>query len=124
MMSQNNGLIIRQWNERTIRQREDGYLSATDMCQACGKLFADWRRLKATDEYLLALEESMGIPIDQLIEINESIGSNKSRGTWVHRRVSIRLAQWLSAPFAVQVDEWAEELMLNGRVELQPQPCH
>lgn len=27
--------ILRSWNGRTIRQREDGYLSATDMCQAC-----------------------------------------------------------------------------------------
>lgn len=112
--------IIRQWNGRTIRQRQDGYLSATDMCQACNKLFADWKRLKITIEYLQALQESMGIPIDHLININESSGSNEERGTWVHRRISIRLAQWLSPTFAVKVDEWTEELMLNGKVELEP----
>lgn len=119
-MTQNGSTIIRYWNNRTIRQRKDGYLSATDMCQACNKLFADWKRLKATTEYLQALQESMGYPIDQLIDINESTGTNENRGTWVHRRISIRLAQWLSPSFAVKVDEWTEELMLNGKVELQP----
>lgn len=36
-----NDLIIREWNGKVIRQREDGYLSATDMCQACGKKMND-----------------------------------------------------------------------------------
>jgi KilA-N domain len=109
--------IIRNWNGRTIRQREDGYLSATDMCQACGKLFADWRRLKATDEYLQAFEQIMGIPIIQAIESNVGNLGGLS-GTWVHQKIAIRLAQWLSPEFAVWVDMWVEELLLKGKVEL------
>ncbi|MDM8567731.1 KilA-N domain-containing protein [Candidatus Halobeggiatoa sp. HSG11] len=45
-------LITRDFHGATIRQRSDGYLNATDMCQASGKLFKDYRRLKSTQEYL------------------------------------------------------------------------
>lgn len=41
--------LIREWNGRTIRQRADGYLSATDMCQACGKLFGHFENWLYTD---------------------------------------------------------------------------
>jgi hypothetical protein len=111
-------LIFRKWNNREIRQRADGYLSATDMCASCGKMFGHWNSLKATSEYLQALEQSIGIPIDQLVQVNESIGLNNDRGTWVHRRVAIRLAQWLSSEFAVVVDEWVEEILLKGKVDI------
>jgi hypothetical protein len=90
--------IIRSWNGRTIRQREDGYLSLTDMAQACGKLFADWRRLKSVKTYLDRLSQSMGITVDQLIEINESLGSNEARGTWGHPQVAEEFGRWCLLP--------------------------
>lgn len=110
--------IIRQWNGRIIRQRADGYLSATDMCQTAGKLFADWNRLKSTSEYLQALSESMGFPIDQLVRVNESEGSNEERGTWVHPEVAVDLAQWLNVHLRIQVNRWIIELMTEGVVRL------
>lgn len=42
----------------------------------------------------------------------------KYGGTWVHRKVAIHLAQWLSPSFAVQVSNWLEELLITGKVEL------
>jgi hypothetical protein len=106
--------IIRQWNGRTIRQREDGYLSATDMCQACGKLFGNWNRLDSTKKYLEALQlRHYGDSHNgNLIEIQQG-GSPENQGTWVYRKVAIRLAQWLSPDFAVQVDDWIEEPGVN-----------
>jgi hypothetical protein len=55
-MDSNTSSIIRSWNGRTIRQREDGYLSATDMCQACDKRWNNWHQLSSTKEYLEALQ--------------------------------------------------------------------
>ena len=66
-------LIFRNWNNREIRQRADGYLSATDMCASCGKQFSEWKRLRATIEDLQALESVMGIPQDELINIIQEI---------------------------------------------------
>ena len=118
-----NSNIIRSWNGKTIRQREDGYLSATDMCQSCGKRWNNWYQLATTKEYLKALENkhccdsSNGELIDSKVG-----GSAETTGTWVHRKVALRLAQWLSPEFAVQVDEWIEELLLKGKVDLTQQP--
>lgn len=112
-------MLARTWNGRTIRQRADGYLSLTDMAQACGKRYPDWSRLESTKSYLVTLSRSVQIPTDHLIEVNESSGSNESRGTWGHRRVAIRFAQWCSDEFAVQVDCWVEELLLTGKVDLR-----
>lgn len=115
-------LIIRDWKNTNIRQREDGFMSATDMCTAGGKLFNDFGRLKATQEYLEALtEKHYGNSRNGPIESNVG-GSFKTTGTWVDRRVALRLAQWISPEFALQVDEWVEELMTKGAVSIADIP--
>jgi hypothetical protein len=48
---------------------------------------------------LEVLSGSVQIPTDQLIQVNESTGSNESRGTWGHPKVAIRFAQWCSDEF-------------------------
>jgi len=52
-----SNLILRDWNGKSIRHREDGFMSLTDMCQAGGKLFGNWSRLQSTQEYLMVLTE-------------------------------------------------------------------
>jgi hypothetical protein len=48
-------VITREFKGITIRQRTtDGYLNATEMCKATGKLFADYHRLKTTQVFLEA----------------------------------------------------------------------
>ncbi|MBW4666456.1 MAG: KilA-N domain-containing protein [Cyanomargarita calcarea GSE-NOS-MK-12-04C] len=114
-------IIPRNWNGRTIRQREDGYWSATDMCQACGKLWGDWSRLSSTKEYLKVLQNKHYADSHNGQLIDSSVGGTpETTGTWVYRKVALRLAQWLSPEFAVQVDEWVEELLTTGKVELTP----
>jgi hypothetical protein len=89
------------------------------MAQACGKRYHDWARLSSTKEYLEAFEASAGIPSEQLLEVNESNGTNESRGTWLHPKVALRFAQWCSPHFAVQVDCWIDELLTTGKVQLE-----
>src|SRR4051812_12373086 len=104
-------VIQREYNGIAITQRRaDRYIDATAMCRAHGKLIADYLRLGSTKEFLNALSGSMGIPIDVLVQIITG-GPNASRGTWVHPRVALNLAQWCSPNFAVQVSEWLEELL-------------
>jgi KilA-N domain len=117
-----NSSIIRSWNGRTIRQREDGYLSATDMCQACGKLFGDWNRLSSSNAYLEALSSDMGIPISQIVEVKKGNSSEYEQGTWLLDLAALELARWLSPEFAIQCNKWVRELLLKGKVELTVDP--
>jgi hypothetical protein len=108
---------IKVWNNRQIRIRDDRYVNLTDLAQASGKLFADWKRLKSTESYLTTLSGIMGIPIVGLISSNVG-GTPETTGTWGHPKVAIRFAQWCSDEFAVQVDFWIDELLVTGTVSL------
>lgn len=112
-------LILREWDGKRIRIREDRYVCLTDMAKASGKLLGDWLRLESTKSYLQALSRSMGIPIDQLTQ-KVTTGKNRDRGTWGHPKVALRFAQWCSDEFAIQVDCWIDELLTKGTVSLNP----
>ena len=115
-------LAIRQFNDKTIRFREDGYVCLTDMAKATGKKTNDWLRLASSKSYLEVLSGITGITVNQLIETKVGNLGDMS-GTWGHPKVAIRFAQWCSDEFAVQVDFWVDELMTTGKVELaQPVP--
>ena len=103
----------------TIPMREDGMINATMLCKAHGKkLLSNYTRNKETKEYLEELSSDMRISITQLIEVCKGNTSKFQQGTWVHRKVAIHLAQWLSPNFAVQVSNWLDELFITGKVEL------
>ena len=97
----------------TILMREDGMINATMLCKAGKKLLANYNQNKQTKEYLDALSSDMRIPISQLIQICKGNSYKFQQGTWVHRKVAIHLAQWLSPSFAVQVSNWLDELRLQ-----------
>lgn len=82
-------LISHEIEGKLVHQRaSDGYVNATAMCNAVGKLFADYRRLKATDEFLKELASDMGIPISQLVLSFKGNTTQYQQGTWVHPDVA------------------------------------
>jgi len=103
-------------NQNVIEYRKsDGYINATQLCKAGGKLFGDWMRLKSTKDFLVSMETNMGIPILNLIDKN--VGGEHI-GTWIYPKIAIQLAQWLISDFAVQVSSWIFDLMTKGKVEI------
>jgi KilA-N domain len=108
--------IIKSYKGKNIRiNPSDQYVCLTDMATAGNKLIADWLRLNATSVYLKAFELAMGIPIEKLLHVGEG-----STGTWAHRKIAIRFAQWCSPEFAIQVDFWIDELVTTGSVSIVP----
>ena len=104
-----------------IHQRPiDGYINATQMCQAAGKKIHDYTRLNSTKGFLNALSLETGYPVSKgekgiqpLLFIFQGRPEHL-QGTWVHPDVAINLAQWLSPEFAVQVSKWVRE-WIQGR---------
>lgn len=104
-------LVPHTYQGSVISQREaDGYINATAMCKAAGKEWAHYNSNSTTKAFLTALEGSLGIPRDQIVQ-TIATGANEARGTWVHPQVAVHLAQWLSAEFAVKVSQWIVEWM-------------
>lgn len=87
-----------------IEVREsDGYINATKLAQSGGKLFADYSRLSSTKKFMTSLSMTMGAPIVTLVQQNN--GRNGQRHSFVHRRVAIHLANWVSSEFAGKVTD-------------------
>ena len=110
-------LMVRELNGTPVGQRQaDGYVNATELCKAARKKWADYWRLGTTAEFVQALAESTGIPVDSLIESQ----SGRGGGTWVHPRVATHLAQWCSPRFAAVVSGWVFDILTTGKTELVP----
>ena len=110
-------LNLKNGSKIIVPMREDGYINATMLCKAGGKLFGHYKSNKQTQEYLQALESVIGIPITELIHTTQG-GIPEYQGTYVHRKVGLHLAQWIDPYFAIQVTTCFEELLLFGKVEL------
>ena len=107
-------LVPHTYQGSLIQQRAaDGYINATAMCKAAGKLWGHYRESTTAKAFLQALSSDIGIPIS---EIAQSIkgGDVALQGTWIHPQVAVHLAQWLSPQFAVKVSQWVIEWM-SGR---------
>src|SRR5256885_1125473 len=98
-------LIRHNVNGGVIEQRaSDGYVNATQLCAIAGKRWHNYVRNETTGHFLRALAAKTRISV---MELNQEVRSADGvPSTWVHPKVAIHLAQWLSADFAVQVSEW------------------
>ena len=114
-----SGLVVRTWNDAPISRRDsDGYADATAMCQANGKRWHNYERLDTSTDYLQALSDSLGLPTTELVRTTTS-GPNHLRGTWVHPRLAVDLARWLSPQFAVWMDGWFLEQLQQPAAPLR-----
>lgn len=96
----------RTWNGTEISRRtSDGYVNATGICQANGKRLNHYLANERTEAYIAALAADAGIPVTELTEVRRG-GSPHEQGTWIHPRLAVDLARWISPQFAVWMDGW------------------
>lgn len=99
------------------RRESDGYFNATVMCKNNGKEWSNYAKSDATKAFIAELERSLpngSHPvIDQITK-----GPNHLRGTWVHPRVAVDLAQWISVSLKVAVNGWVTDKLLGKNVKL------
>jgi hypothetical protein len=114
-------MSILTYNGQNITQRPDGYVNATQMCQANGKQIGHWIETNDYNRYTQALSTSIGIPIDQLVLVKRD-GQNELRGTWIHPKLAIKLARWISVEFELWCDDHIKTLMESGSTSLASPP--
>lgn len=125
-------MIVHEANGLQISQRrENGYINATQMCQASNRKWHEYWRLPSTQEYLTALAKDLGIDVilNKPKRENPSSalvltfkGGNSQQGTWVHPEVAVDLAAWISVEFRILVNRWVREWMTTGQNPIPPQP--
>ena len=92
----------------------DVMINATEMAKPFGKRPSKWLELPSTKEYLNAICDVRKLDITQLIISFKGNSKDIQQGTWFHRLVAIRYAQWLNPYFAVWVDMKIDEIINQG----------
>ncbi len=86
----------------------DGWFNATEAATRFGKAPAEWLRLPGTISYLAAFKRKYG----EIPHLKTRRGAGG--GTWLHPKLAVRFAQWLSDDFAVWCDEQIDAIVRNG----------
>lgn len=108
-------MINLTYKGKEINQREgDGYVNATQMCQANGKLIGHWMATEDYKRYTEALSKTIGIPIVNLVIVK----TGRSGGTWIHPKLAVKLARWISVKFELWCDEHIKTLIETGATSL------
>jgi len=92
-----------------IIREKDGYINATLLCNNGGKRFSDWYKILQTKKIINELSSKLNISCEILVDIKKGGNNKDSQGSWVHPRLGICLAQWISIKFMLDVSEWVEE---------------
>ncbi len=108
--------ITRIGDHELASRPADNYVDATRLCRAKNKKWSHYVENQDTKQFIQAVAESTGIPVDSLIVQQ----SGRGGGTWVHPNIAVDCARWADPKFGAQVAEWVRELLTTGRVELAP----
>lgn len=107
-------LQIFKYQESPIQFEEvDGILmaNATLMCKPFGKISKDWLKSEQTKRYIAAISDRIKIPSADLVRVKKG---GMDQGTWIHEKLILPLARFLSVDFEIWCDERIAELMRNG----------
>ena len=79
-------------------------------------------RTKETQSYIEAVGRWANMPIGDLIVVLKGGNNKTAQGTWIHKKLIIAFARWLSPDFAVWCDIQIEELLKNSSTQKQQTP--
>lgn len=99
-------LVRTQYEGTPISFADDGWFCATTAAKRFNKKPAKWLELPSTQSYMMALAKRIGA-----LEVRKSdiklVHTSKVRGqagTWLHPKLAVAFARWLSDDFAVWCD--------------------
>lgn len=104
-------VIVMAFENSDVFFMEDGYINATKAASIFTKRSADWLRNNDTKEYILALARICVLEQNQLVIVRNG---GKDNGTWIHPKLAIVFARWLSPEFAVWCDQQIEKILRDS----------
>ena len=93
-------IIKYDFNGYVIDFNDDGWINTTNAAKRFNKEPAQWFRLPETIKYITALKSKYGN-----ITYLKSKRGKYNGGTWIHPKLAVRLARWLSVDFEIWCDE-------------------
>ena len=94
--------------------QEKQMVNITKIAQVFGKRIDAWKNLTNTKEFLADFQEANPNTVT-LVSLK---GGSGEQGTWVHRKIAIKFAAWISTKFEIWCLDKLDELFQNGSVSL------
>jgi hypothetical protein len=107
-------IIPFDYEGRAVRFNADGWLHATEIAERFGKEPAQWLRLDSTKEYIERLSERMeksNVGKSHITLVKSRRGNTATSGTWLHPKLAVKFARWLSVDFEIWCDEQIDALV-------------
>lgn len=111
-----DNVIPFRYQGEAIRFNADGWINATDIAAREGKRLDKWLKNQETQEYIDALMRHLNAP-----KRGDLIQAQRGRagGTWLHPKLAVAFARWISPDFAVWADLHIDALLRGELNEKQ-----
>lgn len=107
-----SNIIPIEFEGHLMRFYDDGWTDATTAAEKFGKVPNEFLRLPETEAYIQGLERRYGkIPYVKTSRARKDRGG----GTWLHPKLAVRFARWLSVDFEIWCDEQIDAI-IRGNV--------
>ncbi|MGL4752513.1 MAG: KilA-N domain-containing protein [Aeromonadaceae bacterium] len=108
-------LIKADFDGRVMQFNDSGWFNATAAADAMGKRVQHWLDNKETQEYIEKLNNrnsgDLNIGKSDIIETRKG----RNGGTWIHPKLAVVFARWLSVDFAIWCDEQIDKIIHGDR---------
>ena len=115
-------IIPFDYEGQAVRFNADGWLHATEIAERFGKEPAQWLRLDSTKEYIERLSERMdksNMGKSHITLVKTRRGNTSTSGTWLHPKLAVKFARWLSVDFEIWCDEQIDALVRGDQAKWQ-----
>lgn len=96
-------------------------INATQMAKPFGKRPSKFLELPSTKRFIGVLDRRSDVQ-KSVITIRGNFSNNKPQGTWMHEKLALKFAAWLSPDFELWVYDRIQELLLTGSTSIQQRP--
>lgn len=103
-----------EYEGQAIGFNADGWLHATEIAERFGRKPAHWLELDTTKEYIQRLSDRMAksnIGKSDITLVKTRRGNTATSGTWLHPKLAVKFARWLSVDFEIWCDEQIDALI-------------
>ncbi|MED5607776.1 KilA-N domain-containing protein [Pseudomonas sp. JH-2] len=110
-----SSIIPFSYEGSTVQFNVDGWVNATSIAARVGRRLDKWLATQETQEYIEALMRHLNTP-----EKGDLIQTQRGRGggTWLHPKLAVAFARWISPDFAVWCDLHIDAL-LHGDISIR-----
>jgi hypothetical protein len=116
-------MMVKRYEELNVFFTEEGWFNATSVAKKFAKQPADWLKTEQVKELILEISNALHCldEQNQLVKVRRG-APETGGGTWMHPKLAIHFAYWLSPKFAVWVGNQIEIIIRSDLRDTMSDP--